>query len=143
MGKNGDKKEMSHKRNTDKIVRASKTKSEDKRAAVFLVIKQMDAENERISITAVRIRAGVSKSFIYKHADIRALIESYTKRGYVPEKKSKNQEEIEKLRKRVKQLESESKNYENDKLLRERYERLLAENKELKKQLEVAYANYR
>ena len=109
---------------------------------VFHVIQEMIKLEEEITFYSVHRKAGVSKSFVYNNAEIRALIERSRQspiRKTVQNMDTKDVM-IQVLKKELQQMKTDISRCDKDETWREKYNKVLRENAELKKQLEKLYA---
>ncbi|WP_099355408.1 DUF6262 family protein [Fredinandcohnia onubensis] len=109
---------MKHKRNTEAVIAFAKKKKEETAEKVEQAIKQLIKQNEKINFNTVTTAAGVSKSYLYNHPELRKRIEilRQQQREMPPSKvtkKSMNDENkdslIEVFRERIRELEKENK----------------------------------
>lgn len=114
---------MKHKRSTDAIVALAKKKRKETVQKVEQVIRQLIKENGRINFNTVSCSAGVSKSYLYNHPDLRERIQTLRKQQQqvVSSKsvKRKMSDEnkgamIQLLRDRVKELEHENRQLKDE-----------------------------
>jgi len=108
---------MKHKRNTEAVVAHAKRKKEETAEKVEQAIKQLIKQNKRINFNTVAVAAGVSKSYLYNHPDLRKRIETLRQQQeVVPQKAIKqnmsdeNKDSlIQVFRDRIRELEKENK----------------------------------
>ncbi|PEU13472.1 DUF6262 family protein [Bacillus sp. AFS019443] len=112
---------MKHKRSTDAIVALAKKKRDETAQKVEQAIRQLIKENGRINFNTVSCSAGVSKSYLYNHPDLRERIQTL--------RKQQKQAESPKTVKR--QMSDENKDSMTQ-LLRDRIKELEYENRRLK-----------
>lgn len=114
---------MKHKRSTDAIVALAKKKRKETVQKVEQAIRQLIKENGRINFNTVSCSAGVSKSYLYNHSDLRERIQTLRKQqqqAVSPKSvKRKMSDEnkgamIQLLRDRVKELEHENRQLKDE-----------------------------
>ncbi|HDX9614601.1 TPA: transposase [Bacillus toyonensis] len=114
---------MKHKRSTDAIVALAKKKREETAQKVEQAIRKMIKENGRINFNTVSCSAGVSKSYLYNHSDLRERIQALRKQqqqaASPKSAKRKMSDEnkdamIQLLRDRVKELEYENRRLKDE-----------------------------
>lgn len=129
-------------KNTDKIVKLAKEKSEIKTQKVLEIINEMASKKETISFYKVSQASGVSRNFLYTNTEIRKVIDSFRKNA---PKKNQSQDAkdiiIEAQKRKIKSLEKQIKELEGMENWKEKYKQLVLENTDLKKQLKKSY-NY-
>ena len=59
------------KRNTSGLVAAVRARSDDARARTLAAIEALVAERRTVNFNTVAARAGVTKAYLYAHADLR------------------------------------------------------------------------
>lgn len=129
---------------SDRMVEIRKKESIEKEVMVINTIKDMAANNEKISFTTVYKKAGVSKGYVYQNDNIRKQIEHYLNNPVHSRKSDDSKDSIiEMQRARILELEKEHKLLERYKdeleIQKEKNRKLNEEIKQLKKQLSVAY----
>lgn len=100
----------------------AKKKSEETIRKVDHAIQQLIKENERINFNSISCAAGVSKSYLYNHSDLRERIETLRKQQKV----------VQQSPRKVKRRMSDESKDAMITLLRERIRELEVENKHLK-----------
>ena len=119
---------MSNIRNTDAIIKMAKEKSKKSRKKVEEAISKLMLEDKKINFNTVSKESGVSKSWLYSNADIRARIDDI-----------RSKQELEpKIKKATTKMSVESKD-NVVKLLKQRIKDLEAEKKAMAKQIETLY----
>lgn len=116
-----------HKRNTELAHQAIRKKSDVMFKRVMAIIEKMKVDNEPINFNSVATTTGVSKSWLYRHGELCAVIDDLraTQSAGRPAPRA--------------MPDNESKNAVIDALKR-RIQKLEAENKELRMQVEIVYA---
>jgi hypothetical protein len=115
-----------HKRNTDTAHEAIRKKSDAMFKRVMAIINKMKVDNESINFNSVAKVASVSKSWLYRHEELSAVIEEL--RTAQPDDRPAS---------RI-TSDNESKNVIID-ALKQRIQKLESENKELRIQVEIVY----
>lgn len=115
-----------HKRNTELAHQAIRKKSDTMFKRVMAIIDKMKADNEPINFNSVANITGVSKSWLYRHDELCAVIEKV--RAAQPDNRPASRPTAD----------NESKNAVIN-ALKQRIQKLEAENKELRMQVEVVY----
>lgn len=126
---------MKHKRNTDAMIALARQKREETVKKVEQAIKRLIKQNERINFNIVAATAGVSKSYLYNHPDLRERIETLRKQQMQvksPKAAKRNMTDeskdalMEVLRERIKELDNENKRLkeENKRLQGKLYEQI-------------------
>lgn len=144
-------------KNYDSIVESAHKRSDNSKQRVVSAIEELTLLRKKITVSSVSKAAGVSRNYIYTHADLYELIvplREATCKGIVPDSKdsviSILKKEIRRLKKAL--AEAEEADLESDswhsryKSLQEKYDKLDArckelrnENADLKRQLEASY----
>lgn len=114
-----------HKRNTEIAHEAIRKKSDAMFKRVMASIDKMKTDNNPVNFNSVAKNTGVSKSWLYRHEELSAVIEDQraTQPANCPSRSSPD---------------IESKNAIIN-ALKQRIEKLEAENKELRIQVEIVY----
>lgn len=122
---------------TDKIVKLTKKKSEEKRDYVLEVINSMIRNEEKITFYSVYKKAGVSKSFVYNNEEIRRRIEM-CRSGAITKDEVKDNKDIliDQLSNENEILRKKLKEYNKDELWKVKYENKKKEADMLKERLE-------
>lgn len=122
---------------TDKIVKLTKKKSEEKRDYVLEVINSMIRNEEKITFYSVYKKAGVSKSFVYNNEEIRRRIEA-CRSGDITKDEVKDNKDIliDQLSNENEILRKKLKEYNKDELWKVKYENKKREAEMLKERLE-------
>lgn len=114
---------MKHKRNTEAVVAFAKKKKEETAEKVEQAIKQLIKQNEVINFNTVTNAAGVSKSYLYNHPNLRKRIETLRQQqreltSPKAMKKNMNDENkdslIQVFRERIQELEKENKRLKDE-----------------------------
>ena len=129
------------KRNTEKIKKAAKLKSIQKREKVLKILDKMKNNNSEITFASVAKKAEVSRNYLYKNNELRILIESLRETAIIKKIQNKDSKDviIDIQRNKIKELNKKIKELETYLPLKEKYHKLLIDNNELKKQLKKAY----
>jgi hypothetical protein len=61
--------------NTARLLEAARVRSRDARTHVVAALRRLDRDGEPVTFHAVALAAGVSRSFLYRQADLRAEID--------------------------------------------------------------------
>ena len=122
---------------TDKIVKLTKKKSEEKRDYVLEVINSMIRNEEKITFYSVYKKAGVSKSLVYNNEEIRRRIEM-CRSGAITKDEVKDNKDIliDQLSNENEILRKKLKEYNKDELWKVKYENKKKEADMLKERLE-------
>lgn len=122
---------MAHQRNTDGLASAARNRRQSTIKRVNAAIQNLAAEKKTINFNSVAKAANVGKTWLYKEAEIKAIILGY---------RDKNTE----LKTPNKSTPSSSDSKEAlIKMLKEHIKQVESENRELKKQVEILYGKFK
>ena len=120
---------MTHKRNTDGLIKAAKQRRADTIKRVDQAIKQLLKENKQINFNSVSKISGVGKPWLYKESTICQHIEKLREQTKI-KSKSENKADHGASDKSKDQI---------IQMLKSRITKLEAENNEFKTQIEILY----
>jgi predicted RNase H-like nuclease (RuvC/YqgF family) len=111
---------------------------------VLDTIQRMALEHKEIKKSTVSKEAGVSRPYLYKNKNVRAVIEQYENNPTHSKRTEDSKDVIITMQKeKIKELENQVKQLQKaasmDESYKKKYEATITVNKQLKKQLERAY----
>ena len=121
---------MTHKRNTDGLVRAAKERRQQTITRVNAAIKKLVKENKKVNFNIISKIANVGKPWLYQETNIRGKIEKLRQSDLKKDSVGSNI---------LRQTASDKSKDSIICMLKERIKKLTAANKDLKNQLEIVY----